>query len=241
MIEEAPLLYEARDGIASLTLNRPRVLNALNLAMRDALWEALDAVVHDPDVGVVILRGAGDRAFSAGADLNDFGTAPSLDSSRRARIERDLWSRLYTLEKPTIAVVHGYALGAGCELALLCDLRIAAEDARFGLPEVGLGYVPSAGGSQTLPRLVGPSRAAEMILAGEQIDAHRAQDYGLVERVVPPAELISAAEALARRVLDRPAASVRVLRRSLREGLDLSLDAALRLDAAATARYFATR
>lgn len=241
MIDEAPLLYETRDGVAWLTLNRPHVLNALNLAMRDALWEALDAAAHDPDVGVVILRGAGDRAFSAGADLNDFGTAPSADHSRRARIERDLWTRLYTLAKPTIAAVHGYALGAGCEMALLCDLRIAAEDARFGLPEVSLGYVPSAGGSQTLPRLVGTSRAAEMVITGEQIDAQRALDYGLVEQVVPRSALYSTAGALAQRILEHPSDAVAAVRRSLREGLDLPLEEALRLDAAVASLYFAAR
>ena len=144
------IVYQKSDyGVAQVTLNRPAVLNALNLEMRDELWDALRAFRDDPDARVLILRGAG-KAFSAGADISDFGTAPSLTEARRARRERDLWDLLLHLPKPTIAAVHGYALGAGCEMALLCDLRIAADDASFGLPEVGLGYIPSAGGTQTL-------------------------------------------------------------------------------------------
>ena len=145
--------YEKDGGVVRVALNRPEVLNAVNLQMRDDLWEAFCAVRDDPDARVLVLRGEG-KAFSAGADIGDFGTAPSLVEARRARRERDLWALLLHLPKPTIAAVHGYALGAGCEMSLLCDLRVAAEDARFGLPEVGLGYVPSAGGTQTLPRTV---------------------------------------------------------------------------------------
>ncbi|MCH7837878.1 MAG: enoyl-CoA hydratase/isomerase family protein [Chloroflexi bacterium] len=177
------IIYEKTDGIARLTLNRPAVLNALNLEMRDELWDALRAFRDDPDARVLILRGAG-KAFSAGADISDFGTAPSLAEARRARRERDVWDLLLHLPKPTIAAVHGHALGAGCEMALLCDLRIAADDASFGLPEVGLGYIPSAGGTQTLPRTIPPGVAMQMILSGDPIDADVAQhvlDVGGVE------------------------------------------------------------
>jgi len=225
------LLYEARDGIAWVTLNRPRVLNALNLRMRDELWALLDAVELDVDLGVVVFRGAGERAFSSGADISEFGSAPSLVASRRARLERDLWGRLLHFSKPTIAAVHGYTLGAGCELALLCDFRIAAEDALLGLPEAALGYVPTAGGTQTLPRTIGPGRALHMLATGEPIDAATALDYGLVHWVAPRTELYRRAEDVARRLLAQPRDALLLARRALRLGADLALEDALRYEA----------
>jgi enoyl-CoA hydratase/carnithine racemase len=178
----------------------------------------------------VVFRGAGDRAFSAGADISEFGTAPSYTEARRARLERDLWGRLAHFEKPLIAAVHGYALGAGCELSLLCDFRIVSEDARFGLPETHLGYVPTAGGSQTLPRTIGRGRALDMILSAEPLDAATALAYGLVHRVVPREELDSTAEALARRLLAQPQSALRMAKRLLAEGADLTLAGALDLE-----------
>src|SRR3990170_2418940 len=134
---EPTVLYEKREGVAWVTLNRPRSLNAINLEMRDALWDIATAVRDDPDVRVAVFRGAGERAFSAGADITEFGTAPSYVESRRARRQRDLWALILSLEVPLIAALHGYALGAGIELAMCCDLRIASDDARLGLPEAG--------------------------------------------------------------------------------------------------------
>lgn len=224
------ILYEVRDGVARVTLNRPEVLNAINLQMRDDLWSAMDAIEADVEAGVVVFRGAGDRAFSAGADISEFGTAPSYAEARRARLERDLWGRLAHFDKPLIAAVHGYALGAGCELSLLCDFRIVSEDARFGLPETHLGYVPTAGGSQTLPRTIGRGRALDMILSAEPIDAATALAYGLVHRVVPREELDSTAEALARRLLAQPQSALRMAKRLLAEGADLTLAGALDLE-----------
>src|SRR4030066_377006 len=182
-VPDAAVLYEKRDGLAWVTLNRPGVLNAINMRMRDELWEIALAVRDDPDLRVVIFKGAGERAFSAGADLSEFGTAPSYVESRRARRQRDLWGFILSLEKPLIAAVHGYALGAGVELPMCCDVRTAGEDARLGLPEVSLGYIPSAGGTQTLPRHVPPGIALQMILTGDRIDAETALRYGLVHRV----------------------------------------------------------
>lgn len=225
------LLYEAREGLAWLTFNRAHVLNALNLQIRDELWDALDAAEADPAVGVLLFRGAGDRAFSAGADVTEFGTAPTFDAARRARLERDVWGRLAAFPKPLVAAVHGYALGAGCELALLCDLRLASEDARFGLPEVNLGYIPTAGGTQTLPRALGPGRALDLILTAEPITAAQAFAWGLLHWLGPRQELYSRAEALARRLLAQPQGALRLARRALREGLDLPLAEALRLEA----------
>jgi enoyl-CoA hydratase/carnithine racemase len=225
------VLYEARDGGAWITLNRPEVHNAIDLEMRDTLWALLDAAEADDDVGVVVFRGAGDAAFSAGADISEFGTAPSYTDARRSRLERDLWGRVLHFAKPTVAAIHGYAFGAGCELSLLCDFRIAAEDAQIGLPEAKLGYIPTAGGTQTLQRTAGRGRALDMLLSAEPISAQAALDYGLVHRVVPRTQLDAEAEALAQRLLSQPAEALQAARRALREGADLPLSQALRLEA----------
>jgi enoyl-CoA hydratase/carnithine racemase len=227
--DEQTVLYEDRDGIAWLTLNRPKVLNALNLQMRDDLWSILDAIELDSDARVVVFRGAG-ASFSAGADITEFGTAPSYTEARRARLDRDVWGRMLHFEKPLIAAIHGYALGAGCELSLLCDFRIASADARLGLPEARLAYIPTAGGSQTLPRTIGRGRGLDMALSAEPIDAQRALEYGLVHSVVPAAELMPAADALARRLLAQPASALRLAKRALVEGGELPLASALQLE-----------
>ncbi len=223
------ILYEKEGGIARLTLNRPEVLNAQNLQMRDELWDLFQAFRDDPDARVLILRGEG-SAFSAGADISDFGTAPSYVESRRARHERDLWDLLLHMPKPTIAAVHGYALGAGCEMALLCDLRVAADDARFGLPEVSLGYIPSAGGTQTLPRTIPPGVAMQMILTGDPIDAAEAYRLRLVHRVVPRDELDSAAGAWAKTLASYEPRAVSYAKEAVIRGLDLSLADGLALE-----------
>jgi enoyl-CoA hydratase/carnithine racemase len=225
------VLYEVRGGVAWVTLNRPDVHNAIDLETRDALWALLDAAAADDEAGVVVFRGAGDAAFSAGADISEFGTAPSYTEARRSRIERDLWGRILHFEKPTIAAIHGFALGAGCELSLLCDFRVAAEDAQIGLPEAKLGYIPTAGGTQTLQRTIGRGRALDMLLSAEPVSAQRALDYGLVHRVVPNDRLDAEAEALARRLLAQPTAALHAARRALVEGADLPLDAAIRHEA----------
>jgi enoyl-CoA hydratase/3-hydroxypropionyl-coenzyme A dehydratase len=229
------VLYAVDEGVAWVTLNRPDVLNAIDLPMRDRLWDLLDAVALDPEVRVVVFSG-GDRAFCAGADIRDFGTAPSVIDARRARRERDLWGLLLALDKPLIAAIHGYALGAGCELALYCDFRIAAADARIGLPEAALGYIPAAGGTQTLPRTIGPGRALDLILSGDPITADRALEYGLVHRVVPRDELLPSAEALAQRLVEAPELSQRRAKQAVVQGLDLPLVEALRLEARLSGR-----
>jgi enoyl-CoA hydratase/carnithine racemase len=218
-----PVLFEKRDSVAWLTLNRPEARNAVNLEMRDLLWTYFEAIRDDPDVKVTVLRGAGVAAFSAGADVKEFGTAPSYLAARNARLERDLWGAMLTSQKPLVAAVHGWALGAGCEMTLYCDVRIAAEDARFGLPEVTLGYLPSAGGSQTLPRHVPRGIALGLILTGEPIDAKRALDLGLVHRVVSRERLYEAAEELALRLASLPTEALRSAREALRVAGDLPL------------------
>jgi enoyl-CoA hydratase/carnithine racemase len=225
------LIYEkATDGLAWITLNRPEVLNAINMQMRDELWDLMHAVHDDPEVGVVIFKGAGDRAFSAGADIGEFGTAPSYVEARRARRERDLWGLMLSLDKILIAAIHGFALGAGIELPMCCDFRLAAHGARLGLPEVGLGYIPSAGGTQTLPRHLPPGVAMQMILTGDPIDAETAFRYGLVQRLVPRDRLYAEAESLARKVLSRSPDAVRLAKRAVVEGIELPLTHGLALE-----------
>jgi enoyl-CoA hydratase/carnithine racemase len=225
------LLYEVRDGVAWFTFNRPEVHNAIDMEMRDALWTLLDAAEADDETGVLVFRGAGDEAFSAGADISEFGTAPTYTEARRARVERDVWGRLLHFPKPTIAAIHGYALGAGCELSLLCDFRIAADDARIGLPEAKLGYIPTAGGTQTLQRAVGRGRALDMLFSAEPVNAETALQYGLIHQVVPPETLDKAANALAQRLLAQPTSALRAARKALIEGRGLPLAAAIRLEA----------
>lgn len=195
-------------GVATVTLDRPERLNAINMAMRDQLWEHLAACRDIPEVQVIIFRGEG-RSFSAGADISEFGTAPSVIAARQARHHRDVWWELLNHRCVTIAALHGFCFGAGLELPLCCDLRIAAEGATFALPEVTLGYIPSAGGTQTLPRLVPPGVAASMILTGEPIGTAAAQRWGLVDRVVPAEALDDAVETVVHEVLDGGAERLR--------------------------------
>ncbi|MEE9277245.1 MAG: enoyl-CoA hydratase/isomerase family protein [Dehalococcoidia bacterium] len=233
-----PVLYEKSEpGVAWITLNRPHALNAINLAMRDELWTYLQAAQVDPDVRVLCFRGASPRAFSAGADVTEFGTAPSILAARRARHERDLWALLEDFPVITIAALHGFCFGAGIELPLYCDFRIAAPDTLIALPEVTLGYIPSAGGTQMLPRLAPPGVALGLILSGDQIDAPRALAWGLINRIVPRDELDDAVSTLARRLAGRDVETMRLAKRALRRGLDLPLDDAIALDAAAARRH----
>lgn len=174
--------FELERGLATITLNRPERLNAINLAMRDLLWTYIEACRDTPEISVIVFRGAG-RAFSAGADISEFGTAPSIIAARRARHERDLWGLLLGHRCATVAIMQGFCYGAGLELPLCCDYRLATPDATFALPEVTLGYIPSACGTQTLQRVVPPGVAAHMILSGEPIDAAAARRWGLVDLV----------------------------------------------------------
>ena len=224
------IYHKDERGVAQLTLNRPDVLNAVNLAMRDELWDAFHAFGDDPDARVLVLRGEG-SAFCAGADISDFGTAPSYVDARRARHERDLWALLLHMPKPVIAAIHGYALGAGLEMALLCDLRVASEDTRLGLPEVSLGYIPSAGGTQTLPRAISPGVALHMILTGDPIDAAEAYRVRLVQRVVPRDRLDAAADEWARALASRDPRALTYTKEAVVRGLDLSLRDGLSLEA----------
>ena len=222
--------YEKQNGIALVTLNRPKELNAFSTAMRDDLYDILGAIRDDDEVKVGILKGAGEKAFCAGADLSEFLSAPPPVSARRVRRQRDLWGRLLHLPQPMIAAVHGYVLGSGIEMSLYCDIRLASEDARFGLPEVALGIIPAAGGTQTLPRLVGRGRALEMLLTNEWIDAQEACRCGLVNRVVSREKLFEEAYTLAEKIASYDPAAVRIAKQAVVQGSDLTLAQGMELE-----------
>ncbi|MFC2067022.1 enoyl-CoA hydratase/isomerase family protein [Chloroflexota bacterium] len=224
-------MYEKQDDIAYVTLNRPQFLNAYNLQMRDELYQVLAAIRDDPEVRVAIFRGAGERAFCAGADLSEFLTAPSPTIARQVRWERDIWGLFLSITKPLIAALHGYVLGSGIEIALCCDIRLASEDAQFGLPEVGLGILPAAGGSQTLPRTIGRAQALEILLTGRWIKAEEARRLKLVNRVVPRAELLPEAGRLANKIKAHSPLAVSHAKQAITRGLGLSLELGLELEA----------
>jgi enoyl-CoA hydratase len=224
------IIYEIRDNIAHVTLNRPKALNAYNIKMRDELFEILGAIRDDPEVKVALLKGSGEKAFCAGADLTEFLSAPPPVFARIARFERDIWSRFLSISKPFIAVMHGYVLGSGIEMSLCCDIRLCSDDARFGLPEVSLGIIPAAGGSQTLPRVIGRSPALDILLTGRWIDAAEARKVKLVNRVLPRRDLYAEAEKLARRLAGFDPLAVSAAKQAVTRGLDLSLAEGLQLE-----------
>jgi len=224
------ILFEKRDSIGYVTLNRPEALNVYNIKMRDDLYEVLSAIRDDPDLNVVVLKGAGERAFCAGADLSEFLTAPPPAKARQVRWERDVWGLFLNLPQPVIAALHGYVLGSGIEMALCCDLRIASEEARFGLPEVTLGIIPAAGGSQTLPRTIGRAKSLEMLLTNRWINASEALSAGLVNRVVPRNEMLPTVERMARRLASRPRFVTMCIKEAVSRGANLSLKEGLDLE-----------
>jgi enoyl-CoA hydratase len=227
---DAPVLYEVADHVATVTLNRPAVRNAMNTALREAMTERFTALAVDDDVRVIIVTGAGDKAFSAGADIREF-VAPLVPTRFRAERRRlDFRQVMDRCPQPIIAAIRGIALGGGLELALACDIRIAGDDALLGLTEVNLAIIPGGGGTQRLPRLVGRGKALEMILTGQRIDAAEALRIGLVERVVPAAEVMTTARALARELAGKAPVALRYAKEAVVAGLELPLADGLRLE-----------
>jgi enoyl-CoA hydratase len=223
------VLYEKESSIAIVALNRPRMLNAYNVEMRDDLYQILLAVRDDPEVRVMILRGEG-PAFSTGGDVSEFGSAPSPTSAREIRWQRDVWGTLLRLPQPTIAAVHGYTVGGGMEMALLCDLCIAADDAIFFLPESGLAMIPGVAGTQTAPRAVRMGRALDMVLTGKRVAAQEAMQIGLANRVVPCETLLTEAKALAYTLAEHDPRIIALAKRAIRAGSDLNLAEGLQLE-----------
>ena len=234
------LLIERRSPIAVVTLDRPKVLNALNLETMAELALAFDELAADAEIRVILLTGCGDRAFAAGADIRELAAIDAGEARAFALRGQGIFRRIETLGKPVIACINGFALGGGCELALACTLRIAGDTAKLGQPEVKLGILPGYGGSQRLPRLVGRSAALKLTLTGAIIDAGEALRIGLVDEVVPAAELMTRAEALAREIAANAPLAVAESLNAVDAGLDLPLETALALEADAFARLAAT-
>jgi enoyl-CoA hydratase len=226
------LLYEKRGPIAYVTLNRPKVLNALNTPTWTELKAAFEDVRDDPAVRGAILTGAGDKAFIAGADIGELATLTAAEAEQSSRFGQGVLDLIENLGKPVIAAVNGFALGGGCETAMACTIRIAADTARFGQPEVKLGLPPGGGGTQRLPRLVGKGRALQLILTGDVIDAQEAWRIGLVNQVVPAAELVAHAEALLQKILANAPIAVRSSLQAVNRGLEGGQGEGLALEAA---------
>ena len=234
------ILYEKKNGTAYVTLNRPKALNAYNIKMRDEMYQVLGAVNDDPDVKVIIFSGAGDKAFCAGADLTEFLTAPSPVIARQVRFERDVWGRFLGIEKPIIAAMHGYVLGDGIEIAGCCDIRIASDDVKFGTPEMGLGIITAAGGSQTVPRIINRSHALDVLITGRWVKAEEALKMKLVNKIVTREELIPTAENMADKIKSFDPVAVSCVKQAVTRGMDMTLAQGLELEAALAGRLSAS-
>lgn len=221
------------ERLAIVTVNRPEARNALNSRVLSELSMAIEHLSMAADVGAIILTGAGDKAFVAGADIKEMVGLTALEMQRFSEAGRRLGDRMAACNKPIIAAINGYALGGGCELALACDIRIAADHAKLGQPEVGIGIIPGFGGSQRLTRLVGPGWASEMIFSGEMVDAAMAARIGLVNRVVPADRLLEEAKALARKILEKSPAAIALAKACLRAAQEMPLSAGLDYETAA--------
>ncbi|MFN8581721.1 MAG: enoyl-CoA hydratase-related protein [Gemmatimonadaceae bacterium] len=240
MADSTLVLRERHDRVLLLTLNRPDKRNALNRALRAALLDAIDEASRDRGVGAVIITGAGDKAFVAGADIGEFAERTVVDQSRVMQ-DRSVQDAIERLPKPVIAAINGYCLGGGLELAMACDVRLAALSATFGQPEINLGIIPGGGGTQRLPRLIGLGAALKLVLTGEPIPANEALRLGLVEEVLSSEELLSRAVLLATRMASRPAVAVAAAKEATRAAMSTTLAEGLRVERGLYLLCFASR
>ncbi|MBI3935224.1 MAG: enoyl-CoA hydratase/isomerase family protein [Acidobacteria bacterium] len=234
------LLVEIRERIATVTINRPQVLNALNARTVEEMDDCWQAMQHNTDVGVVIVTGAGEKAFIAGADIKELNAYTPPQAQECSRRGQAMIRRLEQLGKPVIAAINGFALGGGCELALACTLRIASQNARIGQPEVKIGIPPGYGGSQRLPRLIGKGRAVQMILTGEPVTADVALQWGLVNQVVALEQLLPTAREIANKILANSMTAVRYSLQAVHQGLDQPLEQGLFLESVLFGLCFST-
>lgn len=234
------VLYEKKGAIAYVALNRPKVLNALNKSILAELRAAFGDARDDSAVRGVILTGAGDKAFAAGADISEMLNDSPLEAEQKTRFGQALTNLIENLGKPVIAAVNGYAVGGGCEFAMACTIRLASETAKFGQPEVKLGIMPGYGGTQRLPRLVGKGRALQLILSGDTISAQEAYRIGLVNEMVPSANLIPRAEAILQQIISNAPVSVKFSIEAVNKGLETSLEEGLLMEASLFALCAAT-
>ena len=225
------LLYEKKVGIAYVTLNRPKVLNALNQRTWEELRTVFEDARDDESVRGVIVTGSGDKAFIAGADISELAHVTAVDAAKSSRFGQAVLDLIENLGKPVIAAVNGFALGGGCEAAMACTIRVAAEHAKFGQPEVTLGLIPGGGGTQRLPRLVGKGRALQLILSGAMISAQEAYRIGLVNEVVPGAELLTRAEAILKQIFANAPLAVKFSLEAVNKGMETSQAEGMSLEA----------
>ena len=234
------LLCEVRDQVATVTLSRPKVLNALNAQTFDELEAIFQALAADSVVRVILLTGAGEKAFAAGADINELASNDTVTGHAKAKRGQAVFRLIETCGKPVIALINGFALGGGCELAMACTMRLASEMARLGQPEVKLGLIPGYGGTQRLPRLVGEPAALKLLLTGEMIDAAGALRIGLVDEVVPAERLMERGEALAKSIVAMAPLAVAGCLEAVRRGRGLQIDAATDVEAEVFGRLCGT-
>jgi enoyl-CoA hydratase len=225
------LLYEVKNQIAMITFNRPKVLNALNRQTMEELGDCLQQAEADSSVRVLILTGSGEKAFIAGADINELARCAPVDGKDTSLFGQAVLHRLETMGKPSIAAINGFALGGGCELALACSIRIASKTAKLGQPEVKLGIIPGYGGSQRLPRLCGKGMAHELILTGDIISAEEALRIGLVNHLTEPGELISTAEGVAKKIIANAPPAVKFAMEAIEHGMDMTQKEGLYVEA----------
>ena len=234
------IVLEKEDSICTVKLNRPGALNSLNRQVFSELISAFDEIQSEASTKVVILTGVGDRAFVAGADIAEMKDLSSFEAREFARMAGHAMNQVERLDRPVIAAINGFALGGGCELAMACDLRIASENAKFGQPEITLGIIPGAGGTQRLPRLVGPSKAKQLVFTGQVIDAKTALEIGLVDMVVPPDQLSNEARKLAFTMAGKPKIALALAKRAINQGLNADLATALNYEIECFAQCFGT-
>jgi len=239
-MEFKTLLYEERDGIAIITINRPEKLNALNRTVIDELKKVMEEVDKNENIKVIILTGAGDKAFVAGADVNEFLELTPINTPYFARKGQMLLNYMENMGKPIIAAVNGFALGGGCELAMACTLRILSENAKMGLPELGLGVIPGYAGTQRLPRLIGKGRALWYMLTGEYIDAEEALRIGLANKVVPQKDLMDTCIEVAKKIMTKSPLSIKLTIQAVNFGLDTTLDQGAMFEVAQLATIMAS-
>jgi len=225
------IVLEKKNSVAYVTVNRPKVLNALNMATMDELRAAFHDIKNDAGVRVVILTGSGEKAFIAGADINELAAHDAVSGKEYTHRGQSVLNLIENLGKPVIACLNGFTLGGGCEIAMACTMRLASDNAKLGQPEVKLGIIPGYGGTQRLPRLVGKGRAMQLVLTGEMITAQEAYRIGLVNEVTSPAELIPRAEAIAQKIIANAPLAVQYSLEAINKGLEMTLPEALYLEA----------
>lgn len=234
------LLFEIKGSIGVITLNRPKALNALNYELLQELSSLLDNIGENASVQAVIITGSGEKAFVAGADIAEMQSKNAIEGRNFGKIGQAVFNKLENLPQPVIAAINGFALGGGCELAMACDIRIAAEKAKFGQPEVSLGITPGFGGTQRLPRLVGKGRAKELIYTGDIIDAPEAYRIGLVNKIVALDELMNTAQAMAEKIISRAPVAVQLSKAAINEGMNMDLTSAIAYEGEVFGLCFAT-